>query len=65
MYAIFAQTCCYVYSHYSNVLVNKFPRGQIICKQSVARLCNKRGSCDLRVRCDVTTVDSDHVMCFL
>jgi hypothetical protein len=48
-----------------NVLLNKFPRRYILGKQSVARLRNNRGSCVFCVRDDVTTVDSDHVTCFL
>jgi hypothetical protein len=46
-----------------NVLVNKFPRGQILGKRSIARLRNSRGKCVFHVRGDVTTVDSDHVIC--
>jgi hypothetical protein len=46
-----------------NVLVNKFPRRQVLGKQSVARLRNNRGSCVFHVRSNVTTVDSDHVTC--
>jgi hypothetical protein len=41
--------------------VNKFPRKQILGKQSVARLRNNEGSSVLRVRGDVTTVNSGHV----
>jgi hypothetical protein len=44
-----------------NVLVKKFPRRQILGKQSVVRLRNNRGSCVFHVRGDVTTVYSDHV----
>jgi hypothetical protein len=46
-----------------NVLVNKFPRRQILGKQSVASSRNNKGSCVFRVRGDVTTVDSDRVTC--
>jgi hypothetical protein len=44
-----------------NVMVIKFPQRQILGKQSVARLCNNKGSCVFRVRGDVKRVDSDHV----
>jgi hypothetical protein len=48
-----------------NGLVNKFPRRQILGKQSVARLSNNKESCVFCVRGDVTTVDSDYMTCFL
>jgi hypothetical protein len=37
-----------------NVLVNKFPQRQILCKQSVASLRNNRRGCVFRVRGDVS-----------
>jgi hypothetical protein len=43
-----------------NVLVNKFPRRQILGKESVARSRNNRGSCVFCVHGDVTSY-----MCFL
>jgi hypothetical protein len=53
----------HVYPLLGNVLVNKFPRRQILGKESVDRSRNSRGSCVFRFRGDVTTVDSDHVKC--
>jgi hypothetical protein len=64
----------YVYNQYTfillhvhpllgSVLVNKFPRRQILGKKSVARSRNNRGSCVFRVRGDVIKVVSDHVTC--
>jgi hypothetical protein len=46
-----------------NVLVNKFPRKEILGNQSVAKLCNNKGSYVFRVHDDVTTVDGGHVIC--
>jgi hypothetical protein len=50
-----------------NELANKFRRREILGKQSIAMLCNNtsRGSRVFRVRVEVTTVDSDHMTCFL
>jgi hypothetical protein len=47
-----------------NVLVNKFPRRQILGKQSVAGVRNNVTSCGFRVCGDVTIIDSDHMICF-
>jgi hypothetical protein len=58
-----ATRCLHIHPLLGNVLVNKFPRRQILGKESVARLRNNRRSCVFRVRGDVTTVDSDDVTC--
>jgi hypothetical protein len=51
---IFMQILLHVHPLLGNVFVNKFPRKQILGKQSVARLRKNRGCCVFCVRGDIT-----------